>query len=199
LNCEETRLSSSITVAKYRALEKANDREALAYFIRERFEERYFRPVEDSCSKSGFASLAVSCLVVETLESFYQGLPDTRYKSAKMFCAFLSRDTPLKVFAGDDNWFFEDIRCGILHQGEVRNGWRVLRKGPLIDTDRRTINATQFIRALRKTVEMYAEAIIVDDDLWRNFQRKMKAICDNCCEKRPRSDQRKCEQQKTRI
>ena len=78
MGTELTKLSSSTTVARYKKLEAANDREALGQFLVERFDERYFRPIEDSSSKHGFAVLAVACLVIETLESFYQGLPDTR-------------------------------------------------------------------------------------------------------------------------
>lgn len=75
---ETTRLSSSVTVAKYRALEAAADRRELAHFVRDRFDERYFIPIESSRNKHGFAALAIACLVIETLESFYQGREDTR-------------------------------------------------------------------------------------------------------------------------
>ncbi|MGA2904073.1 MAG: hypothetical protein ABSD98_09595 [Candidatus Korobacteraceae bacterium] len=168
-------------MAQYKALEQAGDRKSLGHFIRERFDERYFRPVEDSCSKNGFASLAVSCLVVESVESFYQGLGDTRNESRRMFRDFFNRDTPLKVFAGGaKDWFFEDIRSGILHQAEARKGWRVLRTGPLVDPKARTINATRFLRVLRREVAAYAEQIAVDDAIWQNFQKKMKVVCDNC-------------------
>src|SRR6266540_3115336 len=39
---DKTKLSSSTTVSRYRALEAANDRDAVGAFLRERFEERYF-------------------------------------------------------------------------------------------------------------------------------------------------------------
>jgi len=175
-----TKLSSSMTVAKYKDLEKAGDRKSLAHFIQQRFEERYFSPVEDSPSKNGFASLAVSCLVIEALESFYQGKASTKDSSKQMFRDFFERDTPLKVFASHDDWFYYDIRCGILHQAEARNGWRVLRNGSLLDCGGRTINATRFLRALRRTVAEYAQAITADDTLWGKFQLKMEAVCDNC-------------------
>ena len=100
---ESTKLSSSTTVAQYRTLEAAGDRKAIGQFFVERFDERYFRPIEDSSSKHGFAVLAVACLVIETLESFYQGRPDTKNVSTQMFRDFLARDTPLKVLAGGDD------------------------------------------------------------------------------------------------
>ena len=177
---EATRLSASMTVAQYRVLEQAGDRKALGTFILERFDERYFKPVENSPSKHGFASLAVGCLVIETLESFYQGRVDTRGMSNRMFRGFFRRDTPLKVFAGGDDWFFNSIRCGILHQAETRDGWRVLRSGPLLDSTARTINASLFLRELSKVVVAYAKQLEIDDTCWMNFQKKMKAICNNC-------------------
>lgn len=175
-----TKLSSSITVAKFRALERAIDKDALSRFIVERFNERYFWLIEDSSNKHGFTVLAVACLIVETLESFYQGLPNTKHTSAKMFRDFFARDTKLKAFAGEKDWFYKDIRCGILHQGETRGGWRVLRKGPILDLKNKTINATAFLKALRTAVQNYSVQLRTDDALWKNFRKKMNAICANC-------------------
>lgn len=177
---ESTKLSSSTTVAQYRKLEAAGDRKAIGQFFVERFDERYFRPIEDSSSKHGFAVLAVACLVIETLESFYQGRSDTRTCSSQMFRDFLARDTPLKVLADGNDWFYKDIRCGILHQSESRGGWRVLRRGPLLDAQAKALNATAILRALRCEVRKYALRIQTDEQLWKNFCKKMGGICANC-------------------
>lgn len=176
----DTKLSASMTVARYRALELSGDRKALGNFIRERFEERYFSAVNNSSSKHGFTILAVGCLIIETLESFYQGRANTRSKSQKMFRDFFARDTPLSVFAGGDDWFFNEIRCAILHQAETRGGWRILRRGQLLDSAAKTINASKFLDELRRAVESYAKKLEVDDKCWANFKTKMKAVCDNC-------------------
>lgn len=175
-----TKLSSSTTVSCYRALESAEDRSALGAFIVERFDERYFRPVEYSGSKHGFTSIAIACLIIETLESFYQGLPDTKGHSKKMFREFFNRDSGLGAFGKDGDWFFTEIRCGILHQAETRGGWRILRSGLLLDINNKTINATSFLRQLRKSVEQYSIGIQTDDALWKKFCAKMNAICANC-------------------
>jgi hypothetical protein len=180
MSAENTKLSSSTTVARYRALEAKADKRALGQFIVERFDERYFRPVEDSPSKHGFAVLAVACLVIETLESFYQGRADTKNFSRQMFRDFFARNTPLMVFSGGDDWFYKDIRCGILHQSETRGGWRVLRNGPILDVKRKAINATALLRELQRHVEQYAAYLQVDEVLWKNFQKKMGAVCANC-------------------
>jgi len=175
----DMKLSSRITVVRYRKLEQAGNRIALGTFIKERFEERYFQPLESSANKHGFTILAVACLVIETLESFYQGRADTHRMSAKMFSDFFKRDTPLKVFGSSCNWFFTDIRCAILHQGEVRGGWRIWRRGPLLDMERKTINATLFLRELRRAVTSYGNEIC-NEECWRQFKKKMDAVCANC-------------------
>jgi hypothetical protein len=161
-------------------MQAAADKRALGRFIVERFNERYFRPIEDSPSKHGFTVLAVACLVIETLESFYQGRADTKNVSAEMFRDFFARNTGLKVFAGGKDWFYKDIRCEILHQSETRGGWRVLRKGPLLDAKGKAINATALLRELQRAVEQYAALLERDEMLWKNFQKKMNAVCANC-------------------
>lgn len=174
------RLSSSVTVAQYLQMEASNDRKGLGEFIVARFDERYFLPMEDSPSKHGFASLALACLVIETLEAFYQGKGDTRNVSKKMFMDFFQRDTPLKPLGNGGDWFYCDVRCGILHQAEVRNGWRVLRSGPLVDYAHKTLNATRILREVRAAVKGYAAALENDVTLWSSFKVKMKTVCANC-------------------
>jgi hypothetical protein len=180
MSFESTQLSSSLTVAQYRSLEQANDREALGRFIQERFDERYFNPIINSSTKHGFAMLAIGCLVIESLESFYQGKGDTKGQSQEMFRSFFVRNTPFKVFARDDGWFFKNIRCGILHQAETRGGWKIFRKGPLCDVNKKTINATRFLQELRRVVAGYAKQIESDDNCWQCFKNKMDFVCSNC-------------------
>lgn len=177
---DNTKLSSSTTIVRYKKLVASGNRKALALFIVERFNERYFWPIENSSTKHGFASLAVACLIIETLESFYQGFPDTRNCSAQMFRDFFTRDTELKVFAGGNDWFYRDIRCGILHQSESRGGWRVLRIGPLLDKSGKSINATAFLLALKRAVLQYAGKLESEEMVWQNFRTKMKTVCANC-------------------
>ncbi|MFT3736994.1 MAG: hypothetical protein QM776_18610 [Rhodocyclaceae bacterium] len=177
---DSTKLSLSITVAQYKQLEASNDRQAIGQFFVERFDERYFLPIENSSSKHGFTVLAVACLVIESLESFYQGRSDTKSASTQMFRDFLARDTALNVLGGGSDWFYKDIRCGILHQSESRGGWRVLRSGPLLNAQSKTLNATAILRALRHEVRVYAKKIQTDDLLWGLFCKKMQAVCANC-------------------
>lgn len=177
-----TRLSSKITVKRYRELELNDDRTAIGEFLRQRFAERYFQPIEFSQKKHGFLIMAVCCLLIETLESFHQGKRDG--KGSKTFSAFFAHDTELKVFGKDlgqgPDWFYKNIRCGILHQSETKGGWRILRKGELLNVSDKTINATKFLAELSRAINDYAKKLQTDDVLWGRFKTKMKFICDNC-------------------
>jgi len=57
---DQVKLSSSVTVARYRELEAAANRSDIARFVIERFDERYFRPAQHSPSRHGFTLLATS-------------------------------------------------------------------------------------------------------------------------------------------
>lgn len=175
-----TKLSSSITVGDYRKLLEQNDKKAISAFICERFDERYFNPILNSSNKHGFSMLAIGCLVLETLESFYQGKGDTKNASKKMFKDFFARNTEFKVFESADDWFYQKIRCGILHQAETLDGWRILRSGLLLNRKDKTINAETFIKQLQKELKSYSELIYKDEQVWKNFKLKMDAICKSC-------------------
>ncbi|MFZ0051362.1 MAG: hypothetical protein WAK96_06265, partial [Desulfobaccales bacterium] len=157
---ENTRLSKSITVAEYRNLEAQKDRNKIANFILDRFTERYIIPLRVNCTqKHGFCTMAISCLMIEALESFWQGWSDTHKKSRKAFDLFFKRcseqNNELKVFYKQSNDFYTDVRCAILHQAETTNGWRICRHGPLFTLDNKTINATKFHDQLQNCLKNY--------------------------------------------
>lgn len=175
-----TKLSSSTTVQRYRSLELGGEREKIAEFIIERFDERYFKPLLSCKYKSGFMILAVACLVIETMESFYQGIPTTSGKGKGIFRSFFNRHPQLMQFIEGGDWFYSEIRCGILHQSETSGGWRVRRAGAILDTNQRTINASKLIAELRISLIQYAGELQTDDEVWRRFTQKMNSVCGNC-------------------
>lgn len=181
---EDTRLSKEITVKKYNDLVRNENWDALSGFISSRFKERYFDPVNSMPpgQKNGFMMMAICCLVIETLESFHQGIRDTNRQSRQAFRDFFDREASFSGFRQNGDWFYEKIRCGILHQAETCDGWRILRKGPLLDHSKRTINATKFMEILHESVNAYAETLRKENSQIprERFLKKMKAICENC-------------------
>lgn len=187
---EDVLLSSSVTIAKYRQLEAKKDRAAIADFLKKRFTERYIRPLRgDPDMKHGFCTIAISCLMIEALESFWQGWPDTKNKSREAFRSFFQRcleqGLELGNFAGDElsDDFYYGVRCGILHQAETTRGWRILRKGPLYNPDTKMTNATKFHDELEKALRLYCDTLKQSDwdsVVWQKLKTKMKAVIEHC-------------------
>ncbi len=181
-NSRDSKLSSSITISSYEQLESLKDRDKIADFIKERFTERYITPLKGE-NKHGFCTMAISCLMIESLESFRQGWENTKNKSEKAFISFFNRRSGLVEFEPYVKDFYVSVRCGILHQGETTGGWHIRRDGLLFDSSTKTVNATKFHNELAKYLDLYCDELKKsnwNDAIWKNLITKMKAICKNC-------------------
>jgi hypothetical protein len=179
---------AKITVRKLeeKLLQRKNeDRVFFVGVIRHRLIHRYMEPLS-SQKTSSFLLVAVSCLLIETLQSFRAGQNNTNRKSQKTFKDFFEGNSDLfPGFSAVAKEFYENIRCGILHQAETTNGWRLKKVGPLLDSREKVINGELFFRAVRKAVEKYLLTLKTDEietQNWRNALIKLKFICDNCKE-----------------
>ena len=85
---ELTELATGFTVRDYTLAVAARNKDGIADAIRRRFVERYLEPVTSSKHEHGFTMMAISCLMIESLESFQQGWPNSRDKSKAAFCYF---------------------------------------------------------------------------------------------------------------
>lgn len=179
------KLTNNVTVEQakeWMRLKDENSKAELIELIYHRFENRYVKHIKSP--NSGFLKMAVGCFVIETLESFKQGIEDTTHKSGDMFRDFFSSEReffPGFKELGKD--FFKSIRCGILHQGETTNGWRILLKGELLNLSERSINASKFIESLEGALSRYIQNLRdsdFDSDIWRNALKKLEDIIINC-------------------
>jgi len=180
-NPERTKLATGFSVHDYQVARDAQDSLKISEAIRKRFTERYISPVADAEGKNGFAMMAISCLMIEALESFYKGSETANVESA--FRSFFARAAPFKEFRGHEHQFYKCVRCGILHQAETTGGWKVIRTGPLFDQATLTINATKFLRKLRLVLDEFCDGLKTaewDSAVWKNVLKKMDAICKNC-------------------
>lgn len=127
--------------------------------------------------------MAISCLMIEALESFHQGWETSDGKSNAAFCSFFGWADPFKQFREYDQQFYKHVRCGILHQAETTGGWMVVRNGPLFEQATLTINATQFLRNLHGVLDKFCDDLKVtpwNSVAWKNVCKKMNTICENC-------------------
>ena len=178
----DTWLSSTVSLSQYFALEQQENREEIADFVYQRFYERYIRPFDCKDKKNGFIMMASSCLMIESLESFWRGWKKSP-NSALAFCQFFDRNDRFLPLRGFSHQFYVNIRCGIMHQGESTGGWHIRRDRKLLfDAQTLTIDATCFLTALESCLFDYRASLKVADwdaDVWQHFRKKMKEVCAN--------------------
>ena len=189
--CWKSSLTSTghVTVADYKAWRTKGepDKVKIAEFFRKRMRERYVEPVLalDADEKNGFSIMALSCLMIETYETFRQGWPSSDNKSALAFCYFFEREDLFSAFRGRCRQFYTNVRCGILHQGETTGGWQITRENgePLFDPTTHTVHATKFHAKMAEVIDKYRDDLSsnrLTSEIWKHFTKKMKATIDNC-------------------
>lgn len=93
--------------------------------FRERVYGRFINQIEllnNNAERNGFASMALCCLLIDTMYKFEHGSVATNYNEVKyeeMLMTYMN-----DVFFSLDvaRAFYKGIRCGILHSGETQNG-----------------------------------------------------------------------------
>jgi hypothetical protein len=214
-------LCKGFTCSDWRALRKRIDAgqaeawsKAIGVFER-RMNERFFRciesllksdeePAENQPIVPGFAIIALCCLLVETLQSFYEGgpaqgprLPDgacpypsgcaKEPSTARPFKEFLKRsphfnsDFHNSEIRGD---FSQHVRNALLHEAETRQGWLIRKsvpRGRIVEGKRGkyVLNRTAFYNALRAEFSDYI-ALLDDPSKQterKHFLTKMDSLC----------------------
>jgi hypothetical protein len=179
---KDTELAKDFTVRQYEAARDARQREVIADAIQRRFTERYVTPATTG-EQHGFTMMAVACLMIEALESFHQGWETSERQSKAAFCFFFDRENLFQDFRGYGQQFYNNVRCGILHQAETTAGWKIVRENALFDSISKTINAAEFLNRLRQALAAYCAALKAadwDSPNWKKVSKQMKAICANC-------------------
>jgi hypothetical protein len=150
----------------------------------------------------GFSIMALCCLLIETLQCYREGLPATgTAEHAKLegttrkltvpphcalpapreardvFQAFFSAPQNPALFPGVDGLdFYENIRCGLLHQAQTKKGWRIVVTGPLWDAGGKILNRNEFVEATEKCFQHYLSELRLSpwtEDIWISASRKI--------------------------
>ena len=181
--------TKNITVKKYNDLISNNKKEELADFVYNRLYSRYIKSFEFSDKtykkeyKNGFSMMASFCLLIETLQSFKEGLGDSKNISGSLIKIFFYETKFFPEFKNQGKEIYENIRCGVLHQGETTAGWKITRKeNESSSFSKKTINANEFMDDLKKSLTEYRSELISEDwnsTIWKNFRTKMEKIIEN--------------------
>lgn len=168
------------------------------YFM-QRLNLRYLNPISflqanGDSSGEGFSIAAIQCTLIEFLEATRVGLtyrylkkgekhgPYEYSDSCKMFVDFLSMREPFaRTFDRNSaRDFYVGVRCGLLHEAQTRNGWRILARGPsgmVANVKERVMYRDNFQDGLKVYVEAYKDELLADKVLQDAFARKFDSLC----------------------
>lgn len=191
-------ISPKYTNSDYKIARDSDDWTKMIEIFTDRLEGRFLNPIrlitkDDSGigEFAGFSILALDCLIIETLQQFYDGLNKTpKYKGKEKFKSFLTNSAFFnKVFDNKmADIFYEHFRCGLLHQGQT------MQKS-LIKTGQTTmiipvtpdnlnvgfkLDRQKFHNALEQEIKSYVTRLInnTDKSIRENFIKKMNFICE---------------------
>ena len=179
-----------ISIRNYYDYLNTQNKKDIAIFIYQRFYSRYLKPFEFSDPKfkteyrNGFSIMANCCLLIETLESFKNGWENTKDISETAFKQFFQTDNFFSELKTFEKEFYKYVRCGILHQGETLQSWKISRLNKkLFNSNTKTIDALTFHSQLKKSLKQYCDDLESSDwnsVLWKRCRKKIGHIIQNC-------------------
>ena len=201
-------IAGKLTIKDWAELEKKliidNDENwGLAFhFFEERIRTRYLNPINailemDLKTGEGFAVVNLQCSLIETIESFINGikyehpnfiLPNGdifKEGSNGIFISFFNNREPFKSKEINGMDFYRYVRCGLLHETQTKNGWKISANETNTSIKGKTINRNLFQKDIETLMENYKNAITKGEDLdgikvsklRENFKVKFKNIC----------------------
>ncbi len=190
------RISQKYLASDWKKLDLKNEddwRTAVDIF-RDRIHERFLNPIRhiEDLDFAGFAVMALDCLLIEMLQQFREGVNRTPSgKSKDFFILFLTETDFGEDF--DERMallFYRQIRCGILHQAELRGSSKILARDglPLVEyaPDERGlyVNRKLFHERLVSVFEKYTMELLdpAKVRIREKFLNKMMSICRVACE-----------------
>lgn len=195
-----------ITLSQVQEWVKLKSKTELSNFFYYRFYGRYLKPFDFENSlykksyKNGFSIMANCCLLIETYISFSELLfLETNFKSERCFGYFFLTQKDFYQFSrggltleqykdvkrkklknkGIPFDFYKNVRCGILHNGETKNNWKIVRKGCLFDEKNKRINAYLFMEKLKNVLNEFRIELKKSDlnsIIWKTYLSRLEIL-----------------------
>lgn len=155
-------------------------------FFRDRVEGRYLRIIDmlnEYVFDNGFASMALCCLLIDTFYQFEHGV-DRTVRNHTCYVDFL-RNCMGDVFDTREkaDRFYVDIRCGILHSAQTKNGSRLSEEQSCIiqllgenDDSPISVDVKKMGQRLNRYFNEYCDRVRTDDTTQDNFVKKLKMM-----------------------
>jgi len=139
---------------------------------------------------AGFSILALDCLLIETLNQFYQGLDETPEDHKKQFWLFFKGSEYFKKHftRKSAEIFYSHVRCGLLHQAQTKKQTFIRADQPAMIqlsngnlSNGIIVDRVEFHQALEQEIASYVTKLKqgseANSDLRANFLKKMQIIC----------------------
>jgi len=163
----------------------------ISIFI-DRVKGRFLDPIDhiDKCAFAGFAVIALDCLLIEMLQQFRAGVYRTPANQSKDFYVNFLTTTSFGEYFDERQavLFYRQIRCGILHQAELRGSSKIATEGAMVvyssDNQGLIVNRLDFHKQLLMVLDQYASSLrdSKNVDIREKFIKKMRSICKTACE-----------------
>jgi hypothetical protein len=168
-------------------------------FFVARLNARYLEPIRvlqenGTFSGEGFSIVAIQCSLVEFLETTVRGVsyrytrdpktlgPHEYSSSSTVFTEFLRSREPFRHHFDEATAvaFYENIRCGLLHEARTKGGWRIWAEstdGSIVDPNKKIVYRNDFQTAFQTFITSYGIDLPQSADLQAAFIRKFDALC----------------------
>jgi len=201
-------LAADWTMNDVRRCLRTEDKQGLIDFLRQRHEERFFKPIKllgnakRNWQGHGFAMMSLCSLLVETIQSYRDGLPSTNLGELQRLTKKI-KDVPAEYqlpvgltfkdvsggksfrqffrrYRADFNGlsgkkFYNNIRNGLLHQAQTKRGWTIRMDGLKLHAAK-VINRDIFADRLERAFGRYLDELAYakwNSTLWKNARRKV--------------------------
>lgn len=165
------------------------DKKHIQEFVKQRLTERYITPLSKNYKTNnkspqyGFLIMASMCLLIETMQAFKEGQDKYAGECRKAFENFLTQQETFNCSQDLANDFYENVRCGILHQGEIGNYWKIassVKEAPITKEGKiKIISAPTFLKKMESALDKYVESLD-DKKLFDKCMKKIGFIVQNC-------------------
>lgn len=176
--------------------------------FRDRFEGRYFNPIKqlmrieeivetegdgDENYYPGFITLSMDFILLETLNQFKHGINDTTslFHNKCAYAKILRTTNKLAPYFKTDEdaiRFYDDLRCGLIHQGQTKGNSKLNKSKDFIVDLYKTggngfnVNRTAFHEVVLEEYQDYSDTLLNlndrgSDDLRVKFREKMYYLC----------------------
>lgn len=196
LNFTDIKISPRFRKSHWQSACDEGDWEKMVKIFKDRIEGRFLKPIRliakdrDIGEFSGFSILALDCLIIETLNQFYQGIDETKRPHKNAFWNFFNNSEFFKDDFNEDKafTFYEHVRCGILHQAQTKRKSvvRIDQKAMIQSVENDIsigliVDRAKFHEALEKEISSYMVKLkndgVENSNLRGNFIKKMNLVC----------------------